>query len=147
MKQKEKDRLSKKESSHRKAMLVFNLDLVMGKMRESGVVDPIGVIMDVVGTYGRKTMVAWNQGQGMTLEEANRKVDEMIAYYEGQGEYPTITAVWDWPTAESLMPLTSPTSAEALKKLKHLIEPGQAVVIAVGRHGNSYSIVNLTEGR
>ena len=50
-----------------------------------------------------------------------------------------------WRDAESLLPLTSPTAAKHLKQIKLMILPGQHLVVAIGKNGNTYSIVKVTK--
>lgn len=145
MRQNEKNRLCKRESTQRHSMLDDHTSQIKKLMCDSGITDPIGVMLDITGTYGRQMQIAWNIRNGMTEAEAEKKVDELIVYFDGEGKFPTHLTVWTWQQAEILMPMTSPTALESLRKLKWAIEPGQAGVIAVGRHGNSYGIVALTE--
>lgn len=143
MNQVEKNRFAKAESRQRQATIEQHRDEIIALMKKSGIVDPLGMILDITGTYGRQAHMAWNVSQGMSEAEAKKKVSEMIAYYEAEGRVATLLMVWTWSQAEDLMPRTSPTASESLRGLKWMIEPGQAGVIVVGRHGNTYGIVAI----
>jgi len=145
MNQIEKDRFGKTESKQRHATIEEHREEIIGLMKKSRIVDPVGVMLDITGTYGRQMHMAWNVSNGMSEAEAEKKIAEAISYYEGEGRFPTLLMVWTWGEAERLMPLTSPTSSESLRGLKWTIEPGMAGVIVIGRHGNSYGIVQLSE--
>lgn len=143
MNQIEKDRLGKAESTQRHAAIEEHRDKIVALMKNSGIVDPVGVLLDITGTYGRQTHMAWNVSRGMP--EAEKKIEEMTAYYDAEGRFPTLMTVWTWREAEDLMPRTSTTASESLRRLKWAIEPGQAGLIVIGRHGNSYAIVELEQ--
>lgn len=145
MNQIEKDRLSKSELTQRNLTFDLHLVQIIQMMKRSEIVDPVGVILDITGTYGRQTQKALYVSNGMSDADAEKKIDEMIAYYDGEGRFPALLMIWTWGKAEDLMPRTSPTGAESLRKLKWAIEPGQAAVIVVGRHGNSYAVVDLNQ--
>ena len=145
MSQLKKDRLAKAESRQRHATIEVHRDQIISLIKKSEIADPIGVILDITGTYGRQTHKAWNVGKGISEAEAETKIEEMTAYFEAEGKFPTLLTVWGWSDAEKLLPRTSPTATESLRRLKSVLEHGQAGVVMIGRHGNSYAIVELEE--
>jgi len=141
MDQREKEYFAKAESKLRHAAIDEHRDEIVALMKKSGIVDPLGMILDIKGSYGRRMYSAWNLSNGMSDSAAEKKNDDAITFYDGEGRFPVMLMVWTWGAAERLMPITSPTALESLRGLKRIIEPGQAGVIAIGRHGNSYAIV------
>ena len=143
MDQLEKEYLAKAGSELRFATIEEHRDEIVALMKKSGIVDPLGMIIDIKGSDGRRMYTAWNLSNWMSDAEAEKKIDDAITFYDGEGRFPMMLMVWTWGAAERLMPITSPTALESLRDLKRIIEPGQAGVIAIGRHGNSYAIVEL----
>lgn len=133
-----------REKKDRRWLLDHNEKQVKELILRSGILDAVGIVADMTGTYGRQlAMARMAQLKGLTEEEAKEKVRQAIEYFKSENRFPTHIEVMTWDEAESFLPMTSPNARQNLKQVKLMIEPGQHLVVAIGRTGNTYSIVEV----
>lgn len=136
--------MSPREKKDRRWLLDHNEKQVKELILRSGIQDGVGIIADMTGTYGRQlAMARMVQLKGLSEEEAKEKVRQAIEYFKSEKRFPTHIEVMTWGEAESFLPMTSPNAKQNLKNIKLVIEPGQHLIVAIGRTGNTYSIVEL----
>ena len=139
--QNDKIGMSKKQKLDRRWMIDFNREKVLSLMKESQIESPVGLVVDVTGKYGRRIAVLLNSQNGMKEDEAEKPIDEMIASFAKDGQYPTIVIIVSWGQAEKLLPLTSPTATETLKRTKFLMLGEQRLIVGIGTDGNTYEVI------
>lgn len=123
------------DSLDRADFLDRNRSELIRLMAESGIPDPVGVVVDVRDFHGRQFALA--------LGKSDAEIDAVIAKYKSE-MIPTLTAILTWEQARRLMPHTSPTATTNLNaawRLRSLT--GQALAIAITAKGNLYELVNL----
>lgn len=127
----------------RRHLLDCNLDAVHEIMHKTTLVDPVVVVADLRDHHGRQFAIYYERTRdGSSSEEAERRTDEYIAECEGKG-IPTISAVVSMSEAEMILPYTSPTATENLRRWKQRRRPGDHLVVVIAAGGNTYASVQL----
>ena len=132
----------------RRHLLAENLEQLIDGMKQSGIVDPVGIVVDATDRMGSILYRAALLKSGMTDEEAARKLDETTARMAEQNQFPTGTLVVSWAQAEHLLPLTSPSAKKNLREMKAQYQIGKSsryLVVAIGNGGNTYGVADIPE--
>jgi hypothetical protein len=104
-------------------------------MQESGMADPVGMIVEMTDDIGKPLTCAALEKQGMPRHE----IPERIASY-CKNAIPTFKCVVSFETAMKILPITSET---ALQNLSAPRKPSVHWIVVVGGGGNSYAQVPL----
>jgi hypothetical protein len=123
--------ISEQSKQLRRHLLNHNAPDVMKWMQESGMADPVGMIIEMTDDIGKQLTYAALEQQGMSRHE----IPELIAFY-CKNTIPTFKCVVSFETAKSLLPITSET---ALQNLTAPRKPGVHWIVVVGGGGNSYA--------
>jgi len=127
----------------RRHLLTQNLEKTTDAMRQSGVTDPVGFIVDVRDHQGRHFAIAVHHSEGATDDEATKHVDQQIADYHELGQIPTKIIVTPLDAARTILPSSSPTATESLRSWESQRQPGQNLVVVMANGGNTYATVEL----
>ena len=130
--------LSEKSKQVRRHLLNHNAPDVMKRMHESGMSDPVGLIVEMTDDIGKQLTYAALEKQGMPKHE----IPELIASY-CMNAIPTFKCVVSFETAKKILPITSKT---ALQNLTATRKPGVHWIVIVGGGGNSYAQVPISLG-
>jgi len=136
---------AKKDRRH---LLAENLDQLMEAMRESGVVNPVGIVVDATDRLGSAMYGAALVKYGMTEEQARQQLAETTARMAEQNQFPTALLVVSWDVADQLLPLTSPTAKKNLREMKSEYQigwSGRYLVIGIGSGGNTYGVTVIPD--
>src|SRR4051794_14982602 len=107
-----------------------NQDELIQLMNQSGITDPVGVLLDVRDHHGRQFAIA--------IGQTDAEVDAFIAKHAGK-TIPTIKSVITWEHARLLMPYTSPTALKTLSECSSVCKStGQCLAIIIAGKGNAY---------
>ena len=101
--------ISEKSKQLRRHLLNHNGPDVVQKMQESGMADPVGMIIEMTDDIGKQLTYAALEKQGMPKHE----IPELIASY-CKNAIPTFKAVVTFETAKKVLPLTSDTAEQSL---------------------------------
>jgi len=125
--------ISEKSKQLRRHLLNHNAPDVMKRMQESGMADPVGMIIEMTDDIGKQLTYAALEKQGMPKHE----IPELIASY-CKNAIPTFKAVVTFETAMKVLPLTSDTAEQSLSAPR---PPGVHWIVVVAGGGNSYAQV------
>jgi hypothetical protein len=106
-------------------------------MQESGMADPVGMIIEMPDDIGKQLTYAAHEKQGMPRHE----IPELIASY-CKSAIPTFKAVVTFETAKKVLPLTSDTAEQSLSAPR---PAGVHWIVVVASGGNSYAQVPVTK--
>lgn len=132
------DGLSDKSRQLRRHLLNHNGPDVVQRMQESGMADPVGLIVEMTDDIGKQLTYAALEKQGMPKHE----IPELIASY-CQNAIPTFKCVVSFETASKILPIISDT---ALQNLTGPRKPGVHWIVIVGGGGNSYAQIPVRAG-
>ena len=110
----------------------------MQRMQQSGMADPVGLIVEMTDDVGKQLTHAALEKQGMPKHE----IPELIASY-CKNAIPTFKCVVSFDTARKILPITSET---ALQNLNAPRKPGVHWIVIVAGGGNSYAQVPVRTG-
>lgn len=125
--------ISEQSKQLRRHLLNHNAPDVMQRMQQSGMADPVGMIIEMTDDIGKQLTYAALEKQGMPRHE----IPELIASY-CQNAIPTFKCVVSFETAKKILPITSET---ALQNFTAPRKPGVHWIVIVGGGGNSYAQV------
>lgn len=128
--------ISEQSKQLRRHLLHHNAPDVMKRMQESGMADPVGMIVEMTDDIGKQLTYAALEKQGMPRHE----IPELIASY-CKNAIPTFKCVVSFETAKKILPITSET---ALQNLTAPRKPGVHWIVIVGDGGNSYAQVPVS---
>ncbi len=97
--------LSEQSKQLRRHLLNHNAPDVMKWMQESGMADPVGMIIEMTDDIGKQLTYAALEKQGVLRHE----ISELIASY-CKNAIPTFKCVVSFETAKKILPITSKTS-------------------------------------
>jgi hypothetical protein len=123
--------ISEQSKQLRRHLLNHNAPDVMQRMQQSGMADPVGMIIEMTDDIGKQLTYAALEKQGMPKHE----IPELIASY-CKNAIPTFKCVVSFDTARKILPITSET---ALQNLNAPRKPGVHWIVVVGGGGNSYA--------
>ena len=106
---------------------------VVDRMQQSGMADPVGMVIEMTDDIGKQLTYAALEKQGVPRHE----IPELIASY-CKNAIPTFKCVVTFETALKILPLTSDTAEQNLKGPRR---PGTRWIVIVGGGGNSYAQV------
>ncbi len=129
--------ISEKSKQLRRHLLNHNGPNVVQRMHESGMADPVGMIIEMTDDIGKQLTYAALEKQGMPKHE----IPELIASY-CKNAIPTFKAVVTFETAKNVLPLTSDTAEQSLSAPR---PPGVHWIVIVAGGGNSYAQVPVTK--
>ena len=130
--------ISEKSKQLRRHLLNHNGSDVVQRMQESGMADPVGMIIEMTDDIGKQLTYAALEKQGMPKHE----IPELIASY-CKNAIPTFKAVVTFETAKKVLPLTSDTAEQSLSAPR---PPGVHWIVIVAGGGNSYAQVPVRVG-
>ena len=130
--------ISEKSKQLRRHLLNHNGPDVVQRMQESGMADPVGLIIEMTDDIGKQLTYAALEKQGMPKHE----IPELIASY-CKNAIPTFKAVVTFETAKKVLPLTSDTAEQSLSAPR---PPGVHWIVIVAGGGNSYAQVPVRVG-
>ena len=130
--------ISEKSKQLRRHLLNHNGPDVVQRMQESGMADPVGMIIEMTDDIGKQLTYAALEKQGMPKHE----IPELIASY-CKNAIPTFKAVVTFEIAMKVLPLTSDTAAKSLSAPR---PPGVHWIVIVAGGGNSYAQVPVRIG-
>jgi len=122
----------------RRHLLSHNGPDVVDRMQQSGMADPVGMIIEMTDDIGKQLTYAALEKQGMPKHE----IPELIASYS-KNAIPTFKSVVSFETALKILPLTSESAEQNLKGPRR---PGTHWIVIVGGGGNSYAQVPVNVG-
>jgi len=125
--------ISQESKELRRHLLSHNGPDVVDRMQQSGMSDPVGMIIEMTDDIGKQLTYAALEKQGMPRHE----ILELIASY-CKNAIPTFKAVVTFEIAKRVLALTSDT---ALQNLTAPRKPGVHWIVIVGGGGNSYGQV------
>ena len=131
------DGLSDNSMQLRRHLLNHNGPDVVQRMQESGISDPVGLIIEMTDDIGKQLTYAALDAQGMPHHE----IPELIAAY-CKNAIPTFKCVVSFDTAKRILDITSET---ALQNLAAPRKPGVHWIVVVGGGGNSYAQVSFED--
>lgn len=129
------DGLSPKSQELRRHLLSHNGPDVVRRMRESGLNDPVGLIIEMTDDTGKQLTYAALELRGTLKQD----IAELIAKYCRKA-IPTLKLVVDFETARSVLALTSNTAEQNLSVPRRL---GAHWIVIVAGGGNSYAQIPL----
>ena len=124
---------SQESKDLRRHLLSHNGPDVVDRMQQSGMADPVGMIIEMTDDIGKQLTYAALEKQGMPRHE----IPELIASY-CKNAIPTFKCVVSFETALKILPLTSETAEQNLKGPRR---SGTHWIVIVGGSGNSYAPV------
>jgi len=127
--------ISQESKDLRRHLLSHNGPDVVERMQQSGLADPVGLIIEMTDDIGKQLTYAALEMQGMSRHE----IPELIASY-CKNAIPTFKCVVSFETALRLLPLTSETAEQNLKGPRR---PGTRWIVVVAGGGNSYPLVPI----
>ncbi len=127
--------ISQESKELRRQLLSHNGPDVVERMQQSGLVDPVGMIIEMTDDIGKQLTYAALEKQGMP----RHAIPALIASY-CKNAIPTFKCVVSFETALKLLPLTSETSEQNLTGPR---KPGVHWIVIVGGSGNSYALVRV----
>ena len=127
--------ISEQSKQLRRNLLNHNAPDVMRGMRESGLADPVGMIIEMTDDVGKQLTYAALEKQGVPRHE----IPERIASY-CKNAIPTFKCVVSFETAKKILPITSETAFQNLTAQR---KPGVHWIVVVGGGGNSYAQVPI----
>lgn len=130
--------ISEQSKQLRRHLLNHNAPDVMKRMQQSGMADPVGLIVEMTDDVGKQLTYAALEKQGMPRHE----IPELIASY-CKNAIPTFKCVVSFDTARKILPITSET---ALQNLNAPRKPGVHWIVIVAGGGNSYAQVPVRAG-
>lgn len=130
--------LSNESRELRRHLLAHNGPDVVQRMQESGMADPVGMIIEMTDDTGKQLTYAALELQGMLKQD----IAELIAKYCREA-IPTLKVVVDFETAKSVLSLTSDTAEQNLSVPRRL---GAHWIVIVAGGGNSYALVPVRAG-
>ena len=130
--------ISEKSKQLRRHLLNHNGSDVVQRMQESGMADPVGMIIEMTDDIGKQLTYAALEKQGMPKHE----IPELIASY-CKNAIPTFKAVVTFETAMKVLPLTSDTAEQSLSAPR---PSGVHWIVIVAGGGNSYAQVPVRAG-
>ncbi|MFM7055302.1 MAG: hypothetical protein ACKO2P_00120 [Planctomycetota bacterium] len=119
----------------RRQLLEHNGPDVCSRMEQSGVADPVGLIVEMTDPYGKQIAYAILENHGMQKPE----IAERIAAFS-RNAIPTFKAVMPFPRACDLLALTSETAIDNLRRPR---PPAHYWIVVIAGYGNSYAQVPL----
>ena len=119
----------------RRHLLSHNGPDAVDRMQQSGMADPLGMLIEMTDDIGKQLTYAALEKQGMPRHE----IPELIASC-CKNAIPTFKCVVSFETALKLLPLTSETAEQNHKGPGR---PGTRWIIIVGGGGNSYAQVPI----
>ncbi|MGE3408647.1 MAG: hypothetical protein AB7I37_17645 [Pirellulales bacterium] len=134
--------------SDRRHLLAENMDQLIKAMKESGIVNPVGIVVDATDRLGSALYGAALLQSGMTEEQARQQLADTAARMAEQNQFPTALLVVSWKVAEQLLPMTSPTAKKNLREIKSEYQigwSGRYLVIGIGSGGNSYGVTEIPD--
>jgi hypothetical protein len=140
--------ITPEDKRDRRHLLAENLDQLIDAMKQSGIFNPVGIVVDATDRLGSVLCRTALLKSGMTDEEAAQKLNEMTAQMAERNQFPTATFVVSWAMAEHLLPLTSPTAKKNLFEMQAQYQIGKSsryLVVAIGNGGNTYGVADIPE--
>ena len=125
--------ISEKSKQLRRHLLNHNAPDVAKRMQESGMSDPVGLIVEMTDDIGKKLTYAALEKQGMPKHE----IPELIAAY-CKNAIPTFKCVLSFDTAKKILHITAETAVQNLTAPRN---PGVHWIVVVAGGGNSYAQV------
>ncbi len=126
--------LSKNSMELRRHLLRFNGEDIVGRMKDSGLQSPVGLIVEMTDPMGKVLTYAAMESNGVPKHE----IPELSARYTKDQATPTFLCVVDLPVFKKIL---SATSESAESNLSKPLPPGYALVVIVAGGGNSYAQV------
>lgn len=123
--------LTNDDKARRYSMIEYNMNAIMGLMRDSGFDDPVGLLIDPTDNYGKEIAQAifeTNYGKGSK--------DKFVDQCQSIDRIPTMMTVITLEQAKEILTITSPT---ATKNLATPRPPNTHFVVAIAGGGNSYA--------
>ncbi len=130
--------ISEKSKQLRRHLLNHNGPDVVQRMQESGMSDPVGMIIEMTDDIGKQLTYAALEKQGMPKHE----IPELIASY-CKNAIPTFKCVVSFDTAKKILHITSETAVQNLIAPR---KPGVHWIVIVAGGGNSYAQVPVRAG-
>jgi hypothetical protein len=128
--------LSNPSMNHRRHLLNHNAEQIVLRICDSGIPEPVGLIIDMTDDMGKKLTYHALETHGYHRHE----IPEIIARYAKDNATPTFLCVTNLEAAKRVLTETSET---AVRNLSQPIAPGRAWVVVVGAGGNSYAQVPI----
>lgn len=119
----------------RRQLLDHNGPDVCSRMQQSGVADPVGLIIQMTDPFGKQIAYAILENHGMQKPEIAERIAAL-----SRNAIPTFKAVMPFSRACQLLTLTSETARENLRRPR---PPGHYWIVVIAGHGNSYAQVPL----
>ena len=135
--------MAKSESTDRTALLEHNKESVIKAMKERGLSDPVGVIVDTSDMKRRRFFKSALVKSGKLDPEAVPRMVAIEIYSATRRKFLTGILVVNWKVAEGLLHRTSPTVADQLERMRPQCQPGtgQHLIVTVGSGGIEYGVV------
>ena len=130
--------ISEKSKQLRRHLLNHNAPDVAKRMQESGMSDPVGMIIEMTDDIGKQLTYAALEKQGMPKHE----IPELIASY-CKNAIPTFKCVVSFDTAKKILHITSETAVQNLTAPR---KPGVHWIVIVAGGGNRYAQVPVRAG-
>ena len=127
--------ISQESKQLRRHLLNHNGPDVVHRMQQSGMADPVGMIIEMTDEIGKQLTYAALEKQGMPKHE----IPELIVSY-CKNAIPTFKGVVSFDTAKKILPITSETAEQNLNGRR---KPGTHWIVIVGGGGNSYAQVQI----
>lgn len=126
--------LSRSSMELRRGLLNYNGEEILKRMRESGLSDPVGLIIDATDPMGKSITYSAVQAEGVPKHE----IPEILARLSRNESIPTFLMVLSLETAKRVLLATSETAESNLSAPRR---PGTAWVVIIAGGGNSYAQV------
>jgi hypothetical protein len=119
----------------RHRLLQHNGPDVSQRMLQSGVADPVGLIVEMTDHYGKQITYSVLEHHGMQKYEIAERIAAL-----SRNAIPTFKAVLPFPVACRLLAITSDTAQQNLNRPR---PRGHYWIVVIGAGGNSYAQVPL----
>ena len=142
------NRISPNATINRTHLMSHNLDEIKKAMKQSGIRNPVGIIVDATDRIGGALYLAVLKKSGLSEGEAVMRKDAMIAELQDRGQFPSVILAAAWEQASGFLSCTSPTAKENLLKLKTELDLGNGnrfLIVAIANGGNMYCILDIPE--
>lgn len=116
-------------------LLQHNGPDVSQRMLQSGLTDPVGLIIEMTDHYGKQITYSVLEHHGMQKPEIAERIAAL-----SRNAIPTFKAVLAFSAAQQLLAITSDTAPQNLSRHR---PPGHYWIVVIGAGGNSYAQVPL----
>ncbi len=130
--------LSQSSMELRRGLLRYNGEEILRRMRESGLSDPVGLIIDATDPMGKSITYSAVQAEGVPKHE----IPEILARLSRNESIPTFLMVLTLETAKRVLVATSESAESNLSAPRRA---GTAWVVIIAGGGNSYAQVPFHE--